>query len=168
MGKRTIFYLSVLLIFSSCLSYRGVYSDLEEQTDKTMFTYLVYWRSPERIQEIMNYPVDKRRVVYNEEIKAIAGELGLTGNEFLRQQSERVRDVNMRFGYVVRGMFTDKGKIWIKYGEPERVDENYDHDLYGTVEAWVYTTKDKVFYFTKGEQRIPQLLNPAADSIIKR
>ncbi|HOO60396.1 MAG TPA: GWxTD domain-containing protein [Candidatus Mcinerneyibacteriales bacterium] len=168
MKKRIAFYLIALIILTSCLSYRGLYGDLKEQTDKTMFTYLIYWRSPERIQEIMNYPVDKRRVVFNEEIKAIAEEIGLTENDFLRQQSERIRDVNMRFGYVVRGMFTDKGMIWIKYGEPERVDENYDHDLYGTVEAWVYTTKDKVFYFTKGEQRIPQLVNPAADTIVKR
>ena len=162
MLKRILFWFvtaAVLLSAAGCTTYKGIYKKHTGRNERLVFNYLLYWTTPERLLEIIEQPSDKRYVSFNNEIKEIAGRLGISVIEFKQQQMKRIQDVNMKFGYLTRGMLSDKGRIWIKYGEPDSISEEQELDQYGLVEIWTYSEFSKKFYFSDEENRIPILLN---------
>lgn len=108
-------------------------------------------------------PRDRRAVAYKNAIERVASQLGMKVDRFKSRQDERIRESNLKFGSIQRGMFTDKGKIWIKYGEPDRMEENVSSD-FGTADVWTYVNPARTFYFVeRGSGSF--LANPGEDNL---
>ena len=64
-------------------------------------------------------------------------ELDTEKNELLIEFIDRVRHVNTYFSDMDRGWRTDRGRIYIIYGVPERI-ENYEDQMNNRFEIWIY------------------------------
>ena len=158
-----ILFLAVLLFLTSCISYKRLYREAETHLDKKMISYLIYWEKPDKIREITILPRDRRTVAYKKAIERVASQLGLKVDQFKSRQEQRIREANLKFGSIQRGMFTDKGKIWIKYGEPERMEENVSSN-FGTADVWTYVNPPRTFYFVERGSGF-FLANPGEDNL---
>lgn len=159
-----VFYLIFVmtaLSLTGCLSYRQIYGGIDDGAGRMIFETLLYWSTPERMNAIIAAPQDKRNMMFSAEVEQISAKLGMETSAFKRQQINRVKYANMNFGYLTKGMFTDKGRIWIKYGEPGQIRDAEDDDVYGTVDKWTYSDTMKTFVFS--EKGV--LLNPIEDDI---
>jgi len=160
-----LFLLSFLLFLTSCTSYLKVYRSLETDQDKRYFHILLYWVKSERLEQFFKMDnLNKVRLI-EQEIKEIAERMNMPPAAFKNRQLERVRLANMRYGSVKRGMFTDQGRIFIKYGEPEKIIEE-DDSVYGKIETWTYPAYDINFTFQVDEERHEnRLLNLSDDRL---
>ncbi|QQS38012.1 MAG: GWxTD domain-containing protein [Ignavibacteriales bacterium] len=69
-------------------------------------------------------------------------------NELLEQYYRRV-DYSIRNFSTITGKMgweTDRGEVYIKFGEPDNISRSYD-DQGKVVESWSYTTTSKIFSF---------------------
>ena len=163
MRKLILTLLLLQFILTACVSYQMLYKDAETTLDEKMIGYLLYWEKPDKIKEITLMPRDRRVVAYKNAIERVAAQLGMKVDHFKSQQEQRIREANLKFGSIQRGMFTDKGKIWIKYGEPDRMEENVSSD-YGTADVWTYVNPSRTFAFVeRGSGSF--LANPGEDNL---
>ena len=58
-------------------------------------------------------------------------------NELLIQLNKRIKYVNNNFSILKMGWETDRGKIYIIYGPPER-SESYTDELGNNYQKWIY------------------------------
>jgi GWxTD domain-containing protein len=72
---------------------------------------------------------------------------GTNANEALEEHLRRVRHVNTEFGSVEAGWKTDRGRIYIKYGEPDQVETATDPYMQGEYLIWRYYMNNLVFVF---------------------
>ena len=68
------------------------------------------------------------------------------GNELLNELNERVRFSNKNFSILMHGWRSDRGRIYIIYGEPQIVDETYRDNRGYNYQKWVYAN-GKEFLF---------------------
>jgi GWxTD domain-containing protein len=68
-------------------------------------------------------------------------------NEALEEYLTRVRIVTERFSAMGPGWRTDRGRIYIQYGEPERIERLTDSQYRGEYEIWRYYSLNRVFVF---------------------
>jgi len=61
------------------------------------------------------------------------------GNELLIELNERVRFSNKNFSILMQGWRSDRGRIYIIYGEPHIVDEFYKDNIGSQYQKWVYS-----------------------------
>ena len=154
-GRRSRFswLLLLLLTFASitaCTSYVKVYRNLTTEYEKKSFQVMLYWIPSERLEQIFTQAPDKRKWMIEKEIEEIAGRQGLPVTAFKNRQIERVRMANMKYGTYKQGMFTDRGRIYIKYGDPEKIVPGQT-DAYGPVETWFYPMYKVEFVFQVDE-----------------
>ena len=69
-----------------------------------------------------------------------------TENELLIELNERVRFSNKNFSILMHGWRSDRGRIYIIYGEPHIVDESYQDSMGYHYQKWVYSN-GKEFIF---------------------
>ena len=67
-------------------------------------------------------------------------------NELLIELNERVRFSNKKFSILMHGWRSDRGRIYIIYGEPHIVDESYQDNMGYNYQKWVYSN-GKEFIF---------------------
>ena len=67
-------------------------------------------------------------------------------NELLIELNERVRFSNKNFSILMHGWRSDRGRIYIIYGEPHIVDESYQDSMSYHYQKWVYSN-GKEFIF---------------------
>ena len=67
-------------------------------------------------------------------------------NELLNELNERVRFSNKNFSILMHGWRSDRGRIYIIYGEPQIVDETYRDNRGYNYQKWVYAN-GKEFLF---------------------
>ena len=67
-------------------------------------------------------------------------------NELLIELNERVRFSNKNFSILMHGWRSDRGRIYIIYGEPHLVDESYQDSMGYHYQKWVYSN-GKEFIF---------------------
>ena len=69
-------------------------------------------------------------------------------NELMTEFYERVDYAALEFRGITRknGLRTDRGKIYIKYGKPDKVDRYSNSNGY-MVETWIYSKPEKKFIF---------------------
>ena len=67
-------------------------------------------------------------------------------NELLIELNERVRFSNKNFSILMHGWRSDRGRIYIIYGEPHIVDESYQDSMGYHYQKWVYSN-GKEFIF---------------------
>ena len=59
-------------------------------------------------------------------------------NELLIQLNDRVKYVNKNYSILMPGWRSDRGRIYIIYGQPQYVDESYQDTMGYTYQKWVY------------------------------
>jgi len=67
-------------------------------------------------------------------------------NELLDELNERVKFANKNFSILMHGWRSDRGRIYIIYGEPHLVDESYQDSMGYNYQKWVYSN-GKEFIF---------------------
>ena len=67
-------------------------------------------------------------------------------NELLDELNERVKFANKNFSILMHGWRSDRGRIYIIYGEPHLVDESYLDNMGYNYQKWVYSN-GKEFIF---------------------
>ena len=67
-------------------------------------------------------------------------------NELLDELNERVKFANKNFSILMHGWRSDRGRIYIIYGEPHLVDESYQDNMGYNYQKWVYSN-GKEFIF---------------------
>ena len=67
-------------------------------------------------------------------------------NELLNELNERVKFSNKNFSILMHGWRSDRGRIYIIYGEPQVVDESYQDNRGYNFQKWVYAN-GKEFLF---------------------
>jgi len=67
-------------------------------------------------------------------------------NQLLNELNERVRFSNKNFSILMHGWQSDRGRIYIIYGEPQIVDETYRDNRGYNYQKWVYAN-GKEFLF---------------------
>lgn len=154
------FTAALLMFLTACTSYVKVYRKIDNVNEKKYFEYLIYWVDSDRLDAIFEMEGQKMAISAENEVKKIAEDRGLDVNTFKKQQLMRVRHVNMRFGTYKKGMFTDRGRIYIKYGEPDETKKT-EEDGIGEVEQWKYSQYGVEFIFivdeTSGEYMLVNL-----------
>ena len=60
-------------------------------------------------------------------------------NELLDELNERVKFANKNFSILMHGWRSDRGRIYIIYGEPHLVDESYQDNMGYNYQKWVYS-----------------------------
>ncbi len=68
-------------------------------------------------------------------------------NEALEEHLRRVRYADKAFGRGTAGWRTDRGRVYVQYGPPERVDTVTDYRSQGEYEIWRYFTANRRFIF---------------------
>ena len=69
-----------------------------------------------------------------------------TENELLQEFNERVRFSNKNFSILMHGWRSDRGRIYINYGEPQLVDDSYQDSMGFQYQTWIYSN-GKEFIF---------------------
>ena len=67
-------------------------------------------------------------------------------NELLNELNERVRFSNKNFSILMHGWRSDRGRIYIIYGEPQLIDESYKDNIGNNFQKWIYAN-GKEFLF---------------------
>jgi len=67
-------------------------------------------------------------------------------NELLQELNERVRYANKNFSILMHGWCSDRGRIYIIYGDPQLVDDSYQDNMGYHYQKWVYSN-GKEFIF---------------------
>ena len=67
-------------------------------------------------------------------------------NELLDELNQRVKFANKNFSILMHGWRSDRGRIYIIYGEPHLVDESYQDSMGYNYQKWVYSN-GKEFIF---------------------
>ena len=67
-------------------------------------------------------------------------------NELLNELNERVKFSNKNFSILMHGWRSDRGRIYIIYGEPQVVDESYQDNRGYNFQKWIYAN-GKEFLF---------------------
>src|SRR6056297_3444732 len=125
-AKGIIFISLAFFVISGCTSYKTVYKELNDSGDRINYYLLLYRVPSKRIKYILNQSKDKKNLLLKKEIEKIAKKL------------KRIRTANIKYGTLEKGMFSDRGRIYIKYGEPDSI-RTMDDDEYAQIIQWSYS-----------------------------
>jgi GWxTD domain-containing protein len=79
-------------------------------------------------------------------------------NEALEELLNRVRTASSRYSKFGHAWRTDRGKVYIRYGEPDKVEQTADRMNRGEYEVWTYVAQGRTFVFyaqySGGEYRL--------------
>jgi GWxTD domain-containing protein len=79
-------------------------------------------------------------------------------NEALEELLHRVRTASARYSKFGHAWKTDRGKIYIRFGEPDKIERTADRMNRGEYEVWSYLAENRTFVFyaqqSGGEYRL--------------
>ena len=102
---------------------------------------LRYFATPEQLRALGAAPPAKRAAAWEEFLKETDPDPGTTEHERLRDYFERIANANQHFsGEGVEGWRTDRGKVYVALGEPDRVlmDDDRGTGTQATTQLWEY------------------------------
>ena len=102
---------------------------------------LRYFATPEQLRALGATPPAKRAAVWAGFLKETDPDPGTTEHERLRDYFERIAIANQHFsGEGVEGWRTDRGKVYVALGEPDRVltDDDRGTGTRATSQLWEY------------------------------
>jgi GWxTD domain-containing protein len=76
---------------------------------------------------------------------------GTASNEALNRFVDRVTQATNRFGGVVPGWRSDRGRILIQHGTPERTERVFDQVTRTDTEIWYYDQRNMSYVFQDPE-----------------
>ncbi len=154
--KKLIVFILLALLLISCVSYKNIYSKLEGE-DKKYFYLLLYEVPSKRIKQVLSYKKHKKRYVVNKILKEESRKKGMPLQRYKAKKLEKIRRANMRYGQYEKGIFTDRGRILIKYGYPEskknKIKKNNEYVI------WSYPEYNVDFEFKKLSSGEYKLIN---------
>lgn len=103
--------------------------------------------SPEEMEELEKAPYEDRPRLWAEFWRKRDPTPETEANEALEEHLRRVRYVAANFSTVEPGWKTDRGKVYIKFGEPDQIDTSYGPYMQGEYQVWRYFAKNLVFIF---------------------
>lgn len=145
-AKGIIFISLAFFVISGCTSYKTVYKELNDSSDRINYYLLLYRVPSKRIKYILNQSKDKKNLLLKKEIEKIAKKLNMDKHKYRMEQIKRIRTANIKYGTLEKGMFSDRGRIYIKYGKPDSI-RTMDDDEYGQIIQWSYSKYNKKFRF---------------------
>jgi len=142
-------YAVLLLMACGSISYSSLLRKANN-SDKNIVLLFIYQIPSSRIQEILNS--NNKEISVTNELKNIAQKQGLEIAYFKQQQLKRVVYSNQHLGETTtKGLFTDRGRIYVKYGEPDTIIDT-DDEKYGKIQTWNYNNSEKSFIFLTNEE----------------
>ena len=121
-------------------------------------TVLSYIAETEELEELQYTPVSRRALAWTDFWKRRDPSPDTDENEALEEHWQRVRYVNANFSAVQPGWKSDRGKVYIRYGEPDQVGVQMDSMMQGEYLMWYYFDENLtfVFYdrFAQGEYKL--------------
>lgn len=103
--------------------------------------------SGEELEDLKNASLEDRPRAWLEFWKKRDPTPGTAVNEALEEHLRRVRYANAEFGGVDPGWRTDRGRVYIKYGDPDQIDTATDPYMQGEYQIWRYYVNNLVFIF---------------------
>jgi GWxTD domain-containing protein len=138
---------AALLLLGACSAYRGSVSKAPSTTDKEFLSEVRYLISKKERKIFKNTPPEERQKFIEEFWKVRDPDPTTVENEFRDEYYRRIDVANHLFHEGGQGWLSDRGRILILLGEPER------RDVYPTgytfyeppVEIWFYGTFPIIF-----------------------
>lgn len=97
---------------------------------------------------LQRLPAEQRREAWRALWPPLAAAAGVPAAELEREHLLRIVAADERFGGLGRGALTDRGRIWVRCGEPDSVEERgADSGYEGRWEIWYYHARRLVFTF---------------------
>ncbi len=135
------------LLLAACSAYRGSASTVPSTTDKEFLSEVRYLISKKERKIFKNTPPEERKKFIDEFWKVRDPDPTTDENEFRDEYYRRIDVANHLFHEGSQGWLSDRGRILILLGEPER------RDVYPTgytfyeppVEIWFYNTFPVIF-----------------------
>jgi len=155
-GKLIIPLVLILFIFNSCSSYISVFNNIKPH-EKKIFYYLLYRIKPKNMEYLFKLDKNRKIIRYRKIVQKVSNKLNMNVSEYKKMQINRIRKANIRYGKYRKGMFTDRGRILIKYGEPLSISEK-NLEQYGKVLVWQYSNQVE-FKFSIHSTRENRLIN---------
>lgn len=103
--------------------------------------------SHDELEELRNAPFEDRPRAWMEFWKKRDPTPGTDINEALEEHLRRIRYVNAEFGSVDPGWKTDRGRVYIKHGDPDQIETATDPYMQGEYQIWRYYVNNLVFVF---------------------
>jgi GWxTD domain-containing protein len=97
---------------------------------------------------LQRLPLAQRREAWRALWPPLAAAAGVAAGDLEREHLLRIVAADTRFGGLGRGALTDRGRIWVRCGEPDSVEERgADLGYEGRWEIWYYHAQRLVFSF---------------------
>jgi GWxTD domain-containing protein len=103
--------------------------------------------SRDELEGLRDAPPEGRAEAWSEFWAARDPEPATVRNEALEEHLRRVRHVMKEFSNVQPGWRTDRGRVYIRYGPPDRIERATDSRYQGEYEIWRYLGVGRVFVF---------------------
>jgi GWxTD domain-containing protein len=130
---------------------------LTKHFDKTL-TLLSIIATPDEVAELREAAEADRARVWASFWERRDPTLGTEENEALEEHLRRVRYATENFADAAKGWESDRGKVYIKHGEPDHTELRIDPQYQGEYLIWYYYGENRrfVFYdrFGLGEYRL--------------
>ena len=68
-------------------------------------------------------------------------------NEALDELLERVREASRRYSNFGAAWRSDRGRVYIRYGQPDKIEKTSDQTQWGEYEIWSYYRLNLTFVF---------------------
>jgi GWxTD domain-containing protein len=122
--RKTCFFLVIALLF---LAHGQVFSQEPETTfdrwKKWLDEDVLYIISPEERDVFDKLTTDEERELFVEQFWRRRDTDPMTGiNEFQVEHYRRIQYANERYNAGIPGWKTDRGRVYIMYGEPHRIE----------------------------------------------
>ncbi|NIO00898.1 MAG: GWxTD domain-containing protein [Candidatus Latescibacteria bacterium] len=114
--------------------------------DQTM-EILALIASSEELEGLKNASFEDRPRAWSEFWRMRDPTPNTEANEALEEHLRRVRYATTHFSSLDSGWKTDRGQVYIKYGEPDQIDTSTDPYLQGEYLIWRYFSNNLVFVF---------------------
>ena len=101
----------------------------------------------EELSDLRNAPPGERLTAWQAFWDKRDPSPGTEINEAMMEHLRRVQYATLNFGAVGSGWNSDRGKVYIKYGEPDHIDTSTDAYLQGEYMVWRYLAAHLSFIF---------------------
>ncbi|MEN3044913.1 MAG: GWxTD domain-containing protein [Candidatus Hydrothermales bacterium] len=131
----------------SYVSFKTIREESIRRYYENYLFFIDYFASSQEIEEFRKIgDFNGKKFFVQKFWKKFDPDLETEANEFVTELIKRIEfsDQNFSLGLKLKGRNTDRGRIFIKYGEPAYVTSSYYPEANRAWESWVYTSPRKI------------------------
>ncbi|MEN3045552.1 MAG: GWxTD domain-containing protein [Candidatus Hydrothermales bacterium] len=131
----------------SYVSFKTIKEESIKRYYENYLFFIDYFATPEEIEEFRKISDFNGKKLFVQKFwKKFDPDPETEANEFVIELIKRIKfsDQNFSLGLKLKGRYTDRGKIFIKYGEPSYVTSSYYPEANRAWESWVYTSPKRI------------------------